>query len=361
MTPNATKTVAALLTPAAPGAIAVIGLHGPATLDVLAAIARRPSTTATTAWAVRRPTFCRIVDGPDVVDDAIVTLGPDDSTSRAEIHVHGGVRIAQRVLMLLQSRGALVVSPREFPDVLLAIDPVTRRIDETLQSAGSRKMASWLLSQRDRLPAFLDRLDSLTTNERRQFDARSRIAGRLVRGMTVALVGPPNAGKSTLANRLIGSDRVITSDIPGTTRDWVSETALLGGWPVTLVDTAGIRETPCEIETEAMRRGAEQAARADLILAVIDSTQPPEESSRVIAELRCTVPARPPMILVANKCDLANATGVSPADGVDCRISATEGTGIADLESKACRALGLHLLEPESPAAFFPPYSGEAP
>ncbi|MBK8270077.1 MAG: 50S ribosome-binding GTPase [Planctomycetes bacterium] len=354
MTHIATKTRAALLTPAAPGAIAVIVLCGEGVREILDVIARRPLSDAPPAWQDRRPTLCRIFDGDNQIDDAVVTQMSHGGTAQAEIHLHGGVRIAQRVLMLLERLGAAVVPAAEFPDLLRSDDRVVRRIDCAIQTAGSRRLVRWLLTQRDVLPAFMGKLDALSAMECEEFERRSRAARRLLAGIRVAIVGPPNAGKSTLANRLIGSERVITSDIPGTTRDWVSETALVDGWPVILIDTAGIRDTDCDIEAEAVRRGGEQARLADLILLVTDATESVDVQQSAMRLVCGGLPTEIPVIHVVNKCDRLDDGHVAGVESVmKCSISALTGRGIVELERAICGVLGLDGLDDGRPAAFF--------
>src|SRR5262249_28463970 len=152
------------------------------------------------------------------------------------------------------------------------------------------------------------------------------------------IIGPPNAGKSTLANRLLGGDRIITSDIPGTTRDWISETALINGWPVTLTDTAGVRDATCEIESEAIRRGQTQARSADLVIIVLDATRPSAEQVATCKKLADSVD-RAKRIVVQNKRDLPSAEPINPPDENVIGISALMRQGLSDLE----RAIESHL------------------
>ena len=174
----------------------------------------------------------------------------------------------------------------------------------------------------------------------------------------MAIVGPPNAGKSTLANRLIGRDRVIASDTPGTTRDWVSETALIRGWPVLLTDTAGIRPTDCAIEAEAIRRGRDKARAADLVVVVLDATSSASEQATALKLTLASVVEARPLLIVLNKCDLVpserpdtiSKTAERPALG----ISALAGDGLEGLEAGIEKALGLDRLDYELPTAFLP-------
>jgi len=352
-----------LLTPLAPGAIAVIAIRGPETGAVLSRILRAARSDRHAVLKDGTPALVRIVDGDRVVDDAIVVTFRRDGARYAEINTHGGVRIVQQVLMLLEKAGAAIVDAgREIgsPGVPTDLD---RRFDEVLIHAASCRVARWLLAQRDILPSYLHGINQVSSAERRAFEVRSTAARRLIRGIQIAIIGPPNAGKSTLANRLIGHDRVITSDVPGTTRDWISETAMIDGWPVTLTDTAGIRSTECLIESEAIRRGRERAGAADLILLVVEGALRAEVLIEQVSEVRSQTSSAQPMIVVCNKSDRRNdATWITTLTPIaTCEISALNGTGISALEAMVSEQLGLDLLTEDQPAAFFPTELADAP
>jgi len=168
--------------------------------------------------------------------------------------------------------------------------------------------------------------------------------GKLVHeGLTLAIVGRPNVGKSSLFNRLVERDRAIVTAQPGTTRDLVSETVAIGGVPVRLVDTAGIRRALDEAESIGIRKSMEALADADLVLVVLDASQTIADEDR---ELLNQVQARP-AIVVANKCDLGSSQfpvlssqfsvpGSQLIPGSQSAIiqtSALTGDGIADLRS----------------------------
>ncbi len=157
--------------------------------------------------------------------------------------------------------------------------------------------------------------------------------GRLLReGVRVVLAGRPNVGKSSLLNRLLNADRAIVTDIPGTTRDVIEETVTLGGLALCLTDTAGLREARDRVEELGVARSREQLAQADLVLYLVDASEPPSpEDTRVIAEL-----AGRPVIIVVNKTDLPPQLDID-----DLRrawphpvvaISALTGQGLPDLE-----------------------------
>jgi tRNA modification GTPase len=156
-----------------------------------------------------------------------------------------------------------------------------------------------------------------------------RYGGLVHQGLTLAIVGRPNVGKSTLFNRLLEQDRAIVTEIPGTTRDLVSETAAIGGIPVKLFDTAGIRETTERVEALGIERSYQAIADADLTLVVIDASQPPgAEDNALIAR------AGARSLLVANKSDLATAT---PPNAI--AVSALRGDGIPELREAILAAV----------------------
>ncbi|NGY06486.1 tRNA uridine-5-carboxymethylaminomethyl(34) synthesis GTPase MnmE [Solimonas terrae] len=159
---------------------------------------------------------------------------------------------------------------------------------------------------------------------------------RLRDGFTVALTGRPNVGKSTLLNRLAGAEVAIVTDIAGTTRDVLRENLNLRGLPVTLVDTAGLRESGDAIEREGMRRARVALAQAELALFVVDARERlTAEDRRLIAEL----PSGLPVLIVHNKIDLAPAA--APAAAGELCLSAANGDGIDALITELHRRAGL--------------------
>jgi tRNA modification GTPase len=171
--------------------------------------------------------------------------------------------------------------------------------------------------------------------------------GKIVhQGMTLAIVGRPNVGKSSLFNRLVERERAIVTAQPGTTRDLVSETVAIGGIPVELVDTAGIRLARDEAESIGIRKSMEALAEADLVLVVIDQTQDltREGLSREDTELLSQVGGRP-VIVVANKADLMGG-GLSAAarqllsERESISTSALTGEGIGELREAILRHVG---------------------
>lgn len=356
MTAAADETVVprvALLTSAAPGAIAVIALSGAGTADLIARLALHRSEDRPLVPPRERMTLCRVFDGHEVIDNAMVVTWDDGA--RAELHCHGGMRVVQRILMRLEQLGAQRVEP-EAIDASAPTDPTLAEIDAALQTTPTRRMAEWLLAQRRLLPDFLARCGSqpLPPDEADAVRRRSVAAVRLLRGLRVAIVGPPNAGKSSLANRLIGDERIITSDEPGTTRDWVCETAVLRGWPITLTDTAGIHATNEWIEAESIRRGIETVRDADLALIVVDVSDAAASSPGVIAEIAARLNPDVPRRVVVNKIDLLDSTAAHEYAAEALAVSAKTGAGLDALTDAINSTLELDLLRDDMPTPITP-------
>jgi len=163
--------------------------------------------------------------------------------------------------------------------------------------------------------------------------------GKIVhQGLTLAIVGRPNVGKSSLFNRLVERERAIVTATPGTTRDLVSETVAIDGIPIQLVDTAGIRQALDEAESIGIRKSMEALADADLVLVVLDASQPTTTED---SELLRHAEGRP-AIVVGNKCDLADSGQLSLASSQSSvvRASALTGEGIAELRAEILRHIG---------------------
>lgn len=162
--------------------------------------------------------------------------------------------------------------------------------------------------------------------------------GKIVHeGFTLAIVGRPNVGKSSLFNRLVERERAIVTAMPGTTRDLVSETVAIGGIPVKLVDTAGIRRALDEAESMGIRKSMEALADADMVLVVLDLSQPMEVEDH---ELLQQVNGRP-AIAVGNKCDLSSSQFSDFSSQLPrVRTSAVSGQGIPELRKEILRHVG---------------------
>jgi len=185
--------------------------------------------------------------------------------------------------------------------------------------------------------AILERIGSVR-EPLKQLAATFAYGKIVLEGLTLAIVGRPNVGKSSLFNRLVERERAIVTATPGTTRDLVSETVAIGGIPIQLVDTAGIRKALDEAESIGIRKSTEALADADLVLVVLDVSQP--ETSEDEELLRQT--AGRPAIVVGNKCDLGVKEQWSVASGQSSmvRASALTGQGIPELRAEILRHIG---------------------
>jgi tRNA modification GTPase len=289
-------SVASILTPPGTAAIGVVRLAGPAA-EVFAG--RHLSVVPD-----YRPRHAKLTDAGEVIDDPLVLRRTDNSI---ELHLHGSPYLARRVIDLAVAAGCAEGEP-----------PTPRTLDElvaaALPRALTRTVVRLLLDQprrhRENLPPD-DYPDTL------------RIALAVPR---VAVIGRPNAGKSTLCNRLLGRDRFITSDTPGTTRDWADEVADAAGLPILLTDTPGRRLTDDAIEAAAIARSAEAIDVADLIVHVAapDADEPPPPGS----------------LAVWNKADLAPA----PPDRLP--VSAATGEGLTKFLARLHRQFRVDLQGP---------------
>ncbi len=357
-------TIYALSTAPGRAGIAVIRLSGIAAGETLAALAGKLPPP-------RRATVARLRDpaSGEVIDEGVVLFfpAPQSVTGEdvAELQVHGSAAVIAALLKLLGARQDLrLAEPGEFTrrafengklDLtaaegiadLVAAETAAQRRQALRQLAGElgALYEGWrgrLLRALAHVEAEIDfpeeglppELGARMRNEIAQL--RTEIAAhlddahrgeRLRDGVAVAIIGPPNAGKSSLMNALARRDVAITSAIAGTTRDVIEVALDLGGYPVMLADTAGLRPTADPIEQEGVRRAMARAAAADLRLVVLDATRPAEAVALGLAP-------DPDTLIVANKVDLAredpawaDALGAAPA----LRLSVTTGFGMPEL------------------------------
>lgn len=353
-------TIAAVATPAGRGALSIVRVSGPRAREILAAV------FAGGEWPARQVKYGKVRHGDLVVDDGMAwwAAGPETFTGEdvAEFTGHGGPHVTARVLEAFLAAGARPAEPGEFTrraflngrmdlaEAEAVADVIAASTDDALRVA--RRQLEGGLSER--IAAHREEtLDALAHVEATvdfpdedlhpdgneviaaRFDAVAAAAetlaasfrrGRLLRdGARVVLAGRPNVGKSSLMNALSGTSRAIVTARPGTTRDTLEEGIEIGGIPVVLVDTAGMREVPDadgpgEAEAEGVRRSRAATASADLVLIVHDAAAGFEPEDREIVR---AVMGRPG-ILIANKCDLAPPAPEGPwADGTEAADGGT--------------------------------------
>jgi tRNA modification GTPase len=358
-----TDTIVALSTPPGRGGLGIVRISGPDALAVADAILRVPIV-----WRSWQAHLTQLLDREGrVVDEVVATFfqAPRSYTTEdlVEIACHGAPVVLRHAVERAVESGARLAEPGEFTlraylrgridlpqaeavrDLIEATTLYQARI-AAQQAAGSvsRRIAP-IKEQLLQLIALLeagidfaeDDVGVASDSEilRRLgpvLDAVGALAtsfqyGGLVQsGLTLAIVGRPNVGKSSLFNRLLEEDRAIVTDIPGTTRDLVSETASIGGIPVKLYDTAGIRESRERVETLGIERSYQAMADADLTLVVIDASAPAHPDD---ASLIAHAASQGRHLIVANKCDLGRFA--LPSAGRSLSVSALTGEGIPQL------------------------------
>jgi tRNA modification GTPase len=331
MADDADRNLAAVLTPPGVGAIAVIRLHGPRVREFLTACFSRPAKSG-------RCVHGELRDGDRVTDDPVIVLSQDGQS--ADVNVHGGAWVVQASLDLAQRHGFLIIDSTHSPLPSFMLDASTeleREVLAYLPLATTDLAVRVLLAQ----PTAWERLQRV---EVRADEARRILSDQslhwLLHPPRVAIVGIPNAGKSTLANQLFGQQRSITADVPGTTRDWVGETANLDGLAVILVDTPGIRSSEDPIETEAIGRAQNQIQLADAVVLVLDATKLADREQQDLAN------RFPHAIRVLNKSDAADASLV---EDTAIRTISTTGHGIDELRSAIRRRFGCDAIDVNVP------------
>lgn len=342
-------TIAAVATAPGKAGVAVVRVSGPDSAAIASALAGKE-------FSGPGISLCRLHDGGGAfLDEALVLFfkAPRSYTGEdvVEFQCHGGAVTPRRVLEACFAAGARLARRGEFTEraflngklsydqaesVLDLIEAKTARsADAALEGLVGRKAkerrelyeSALSLSaeiehsldvDEGELPDdFFSSLSARTENLRRRLSGAVRRASerRILReGALVVLAGPPNVGKSSLMNALLESDRSIVSDVPGTTRDSIEEWLDIGGWPVRLVDTAGLRDTADAIEAEGVRRAGELIDGADVVLRLYDGGEAPKIGEREIA--------------VRTKCDLPGLTGA----GEGVRVSAKSGYGLEELK-----------------------------
>lgn len=368
-------TIFALSTAPGRGALAVFRISGPAAGDVIARMAG-PTPPPRTAGL-------RIIRDPETseaLDQGLVLWFPaprsETGEDLAELHVHGGRAVARSMLLAIAKvRGTRLAEPGEFArrafengkiDLTQAeaiadlVDAETEaQAKQALRQAGGRLgrlYESWraeLIEAQALTEAAIDFSDEGDVGNLVAGEAHSRVVslerririhlddghrGEILRdGFHVVIAGPPNVGKSSFLNAMVRREAAIVSEEAGTTRDVIEVRMDLGGLPIVLTDTAGIRETDGKIEREGIRRTLDRARSADLVLWLMDATDPQ-------AELPSDLAAQSPRVLhVLNKIDLVRPTSAREPPWL--RLSLRSGEGLAEvtkaIEAEARERIGV--------------------
>jgi tRNA modification GTPase len=378
-----TDTIVAAATPPGRGGVGIVRLSGPKVPEIAAVMLGELPPP-------RRATFGRFLDGAQQPIDAGLALffpAPASYTGEhvLELHGHGGPLVMEALVARALELGARRAQPGEFTQRAFLNDKLdlaqaeaiadlidagsraaVRAAMRSLQgefSAMVRGLTEALIDVRTYVEAAIDfpeeEIDFLADRELEQRFAalREHFAGvlasaqqgRLLRdGMTVVIAGPPNAGKSSLMNRLAGFDAAIVAPVPGTTRDVLRERIEIEGLPLHLLDTAGLRIGGDAVEAEGMRRARGEIARADRVLFVIDAAADP--AAEAFRAERARLPAEVPVTLVLNKCDLAEgrvASGDFSSEPVPPRlyVSALTGAGLVELRAHLLGCMGFQSVD----------------
>ncbi|HMJ88671.1 MAG TPA: tRNA uridine-5-carboxymethylaminomethyl(34) synthesis GTPase MnmE [Candidatus Acidoferrum sp.] len=366
------ETIAAIATPLGEGGLAVIRISGPTALNVADRVFfPRGKSGVKPSGAISHTLHYGDVKRDDCVIDEVmlaVMRAPRTFTREdvVEISCHGGLLTAKLVLDAALAAGARLAMPGEFTkraflngriDLTQAeavADLIAARTELAVAAANEQlagKLSQRINELREQMMRTLAHIEAHIDfpDEDIAPDARGQIIERLQRGVEfmdsllrtanegqllrrgirVAIIGRPNVGKSSLLNQLLGHERAIVSAIPGTTRDTIEETANIRGIPVVFIDTAGLREGADEIEIEGIRRSRASLERAELILHVLDQSEP----LAVADEMFLQEFVAKKRILVCNKVDLPRRLEVpASVTGPMVEVSCSSGAGLDALK-----------------------------
>jgi tRNA modification GTPase len=304
-----------LLTAPGSAAIAVLRLIGPRVNNFASVhLSRR--------LILHRCVYCNYIDRNQIVDDVIAVRVADDII---DINLHGGPWVVQRAVELAEQFGFARVGWNEHIHAFNTEDDIERQMLLDLPRATTEPALMLLLSQ----PAAWRTMLQSRDLQAMQLAMNDTTLATLLSEPTVAIVGPPNVGKSTIANQLFHSDRSIVADMPGTTRDWVGAQANIDGLMVRLIDTPGQRQTLDTIEAAAIARAQPVIAQASLIVRVWNATHTDVDTDNDVA------PMYDNEVHVINKSDI----GLLDIPGAIHTVGTT-GRGIADLRKAIRTQLG---------------------
>lgn len=379
------NTIAAIATANGIGGIGVIRISGENSKQTADKIFKSVSGKKITEMKGYTAAYGKVYDGDELIDEAVALVfnAPHSYTGEdvVEISCHGGMYVTKRVLRAILKNGARsaeageftkraflngkmglteaesvmdIISARGAQSARAALSCMEGRLRKKIDSVrdslvnSAAHLSAWADYPEDDIPQVnTDTLIETLTNCKnellqllKQYDA-----GKIMReGVETVIAGRPNVGKSTLMNLLSGCERSIVTNIPGTTRDVIEETVMLGEIPLNLSDTAGIRSTDDPVESIGVKRAKDRVLRAGLVFAVFDSSQPLSNDDKELIELLKDAPA----VAVINKTDLEQR--------LDCEfikrsikhivyISALSGSGTEELEKEVAEIVGTSQLD----------------
>ena len=368
-------TIAAITTPLGESGIGAIRISGPDAYAVGDKIFKSKSAVPLKERRDRSIQYGTIVDENGTCIDEVLALimkGPHSYTAEdvLEIQCHGGRGVLESILQLILRSGARMANPGEFTERAFVNGRIDLAQAEAVMDVIQAKSRAGLTSAVSQLEGRLSKVINKTRKELTELVTRLEVMidypeedlediavpdvsgalqemqeklqhmleesqnGRMIRdGVMAAIAGTPNAGKSSLLNRLLQEERAIVTDVPGTTRDVLEEWITLRGVPVCLVDTAGIRETDDTVEKIGVSRARRYLDQADIILAVIDGSRPLTDEDKDILQSA----ADKNVIIVLNKTDLPSvmtSQDLSTYGFPICPISASTGDGLEELKDR---------------------------
>ena len=381
-------TIAAIATPAGQGGIGIIRISGKDAIAIADTVLRLQGNKTLAQCKSHTVQYGWVIDKAiksnrdEIIDEVLVTLmrAPKSYTAEdvVEINCHGGMTVLRAVLQAVLAAGARLATPGEFTkraflhgrmDLAQAeavIDIIHAKTENFLRQSQYQlkgELSIQLNHMREELIKLYTMVEALINFPEDGIDAQSRQqildrisiqekgvakllesseSGRILKeGIRIVLCGKPNVGKSSLLNALLKEQRAIVTDIAGTTRDVLEESAQIKGIPISLVDTAGILEPRDLIEEEAVKRSQLYIKSADLVLLVLDHSRPLEEQDMVLMEQLKA--AR--VLVVVNKMDLDGQIDISVPKEIFgqehvVKVSALERPSIQELEAKIVEMIG---------------------
>jgi len=367
-------TIAAISTAIGEGGISIIRVSGDKALNIVGKIFKGKSQKEFNTIDSFTLRYGYIVDGEDsIIDEVIVSFmkGPKSYTAEdtVEINCHGGIIATNKILELVILAGARIAEPGEFTkraflngriDLSQAeavIDIIRAKTELSMKSAilqSGGKISKMVKELRDSLITLiahieatvdypeddLEEITSIQVSENLKAAVlsinkiiESADEGKILReGISTVIVGKPNVGKSSLLNSLLMENRAIVTDIPGTTRDIIEEYINIGGIPIKIIDTAGIRETEDVVEKIGVQKSMEKIDEADLIILILDSSSQLDDIDREIIN---HIKGRKYIVLL-NKVDLENIIDKNDLDGIESEYiintSIISGFGVNNLK-----------------------------
>ena len=358
------ETIASITTPIGEGGIGVIQVSGPDSLEIVNAVFKGKRLRDLRKAESKRLYYGDIYSNGSTVDEVIVNvLREQDSFTGedlVEVNCHGGILAVKKTLECVVSAGAKEAHWEELASRSLSNNTIDRIQKEALLEIPGAKTKLGIKVLLDQYNGALSSFIQETVeqvekcnNKELLYDINSKLREMLATAafgfaitspLKLIITGKPNAGKSTLINALLKEDRLITHEEPGTTRDAIDETISIDNIPLTIIDTAGIRETDHEVEKLGVLESKKQLREADKIIIVFDSSKPAEKEDKEIIkfidelELQKTDNTynKTSIFPVLNKADLPCKLDLKSLNGETfgpiCQVSALNGDGLSTLE-----------------------------